>query len=73
MNLDEVDLVSINDMIQNEKDRHDEFVQDIERLINQYNMENTCDVADYLLAEMLYEFMIGIGPQIKKTIDWHTK
>jgi len=47
------------------------FKQEIENVINKYSAENLCDVPDFILAEMVVGFIKTIGPQIKKTLDWH--
>jgi len=48
-----------------------EFQKELEGLLNRHSIENKCDVPDFLLAEMVVGFIISIGPQIKKTLDWH--
>ena len=48
-----------------------EFQKELEKLINKHSIENECDVPDFLLAEMICDFIIDIGGSIKKTLDWH--
>jgi len=49
----------------------EEFKKDLEILINKHCIENEVDVPDFILAEMICSFLQSIGPQIKKTLDWH--
>ena len=49
----------------------EKFKKELEGLINRHGVENECDVPDFLLAEMVVGFIKSIGPQIKKTLDWH--
>ena len=49
----------------------DKFQKDLEHLINTHAIENICDVPDFLLAEMIVNFIQSIGSPIKKTLDWH--
>ena len=63
--------MGINEMIQKEKDNHKLFKQELAILINKYSMENTCDTPDFVLSEMLYSFMVGMGPHIKTNLKWH--
>lgn len=48
-----------------------EFQKELEQLINKHCIENVCDVPDFLLAEMCVNMITGVGPVIKKTLDWH--
>jgi len=47
------------------------FKKDLETLINKHSIENECDVPDFILAEMIVNFIKAIGTPIKKTLDWH--
>ena len=49
----------------------DEFKKELESLINKHCIENKMDVPDFIMAEMICIFIEFIGPQIKKTLDWH--
>ena len=49
----------------------EKFKKDLEHIININCIENICDVPDLILAEMIVSFVEGIGPSIKKTLDWH--
>ena len=45
--------MTINDMIQQERDNHANFVKELEGLINKYSMENIWDMPDFLMAETI--------------------
>jgi len=49
----------------------DGFEKELATLINKHSIENRCDVPDFLLAEMIVNFIQAIGEPIKKTLDWH--
>jgi hypothetical protein len=49
----------------------EDFKKKLECLINEYSIENKCDVPDFILAEMVISFIEAIGPKIKQTLDWH--
>ena len=49
-----------------------EFQKDLEQLINSHSIENVCDIPDFLLAEMIVNFIRSVGPVMKKTLDWHS-
>lgn len=49
----------------------DKFQKELEGLINSHSIENECDVPDFLLAEMIVNFIRAIGNPIKKNLDWH--
>ena len=40
-------------------------------LINEHGVENMCDVPDFILAEMICNFIVAVGGPIKDTLDWH--
>lgn len=47
------------------------FTSGLESLINLYSMENWCNVPDFILAEMVTDFIVTTGVSIKKTLTWH--
>ncbi len=49
----------------------DEFKKELEILINKHCIENTCDMPDFILAEMVCNFITTIGTSIKGNLDWH--
>ena len=49
----------------------EQFEKELEHLINKHNIENTCDVPDFIMADMIVKFIEAIGNPIKKTLDWH--
>jgi len=49
-----------------------EFKKELEDLINRYSIENKCDMPDFLLAEMVVNFIKAVGDPIKKTLDWYS-
>ena len=48
-----------------------EFKKELETLINCYAIENYCDVPDFILADMICDFIKSQGIYIKKTLTWH--
>ena len=34
-------------------------------------MENYCDMPDFMMAEMICGFIVGVGSHIKANLDWH--
>ena len=48
-----------------------EFKKGLERLINEHSMENHCDMPDFILSEMVANFIKYVGPSIKHNLDWH--
>jgi len=48
-----------------------EFKKELEGLLNSHCIENECDMPDFLLAEMIVNFIKATGGSIKKTLDWH--
>lgn len=48
-----------------------QFQKDLEKLINKYSIENICDIPDFLLAKIIVNVIIAIGPDIKAVLDWH--
>lgn len=47
------------------------FKEELCNLLNKYSMENECDVPDYILADMVHDFICCVGTHIKRTLDWH--
>ena len=47
------------------------FKKELEKLINKHSIENYADVPDFILADMICNFIKAIGKDIKKTLDWH--
>jgi len=47
------------------------FQRELEELINKHNVENECDMPDFILAEMVVNFIKVTGEQIKRNLDWH--
>ncbi len=47
------------------------FRKALEQLINKYSIENECDMPDFLLAEMIVNFIKVVGVSNKKNLDWH--
>lgn len=52
-------------------DRTAEFKKELTTLLNTYCIENICDMPDFLLAEMLVNFVEAVGDPLKKNLDWH--
>ena len=48
-----------------------QFKKKLEGLLNSYSIENECDMPDFLLAEMIVNFIKAVGQPIKKTLDWY--
>jgi len=48
-----------------------QFKKELQVLLNSHCIENECDMPDFLLAEMIINFIQAIGEPIKKTLDWH--
>ena len=48
-----------------------QFRKELKDLLNSHCIENECDVPDFLLAEMIVNFIQAVGEPIKKTLDWH--
>ena len=49
----------------------EKFKKDLAALINQHSIQNTCDMPDYLLAEMICRFIEAVGSPIRRNLDWH--
>jgi len=49
----------------------DKFKEELENLINKYGIEDECDIPDFILAEMIVDFISFTGKSIKKSLDWH--
>jgi len=48
-----------------------EFQRELRSLINRYSIENTCDMPDFMITEMICRLIESIGPMVKMTLDWH--
>lgn len=48
-----------------------EFKKELEQLINKHSIENRCDIPDYLLAELICNFINVLGHTTKQVLDWH--
>lgn len=48
-----------------------QFKKELEDLLNKHSVENECDMPDFLLAEMIANFIQAVGEPIKKNLDWH--
>ena len=51
--------------------RNKQFKDALMDLLNGYSIENECDMPDFLLAEMIVNFIQAVGKPIKQTLDWH--
>ena len=49
----------------------DDFQKELEALLNSHCIENEVDMPDFLLAEMVVNFIKAVGNPMKKTLDWH--
>ncbi len=49
----------------------EQFKKELEGLLNSHSIENECDMPDFLLAEMIVNFIQAVGKPIKKTLDWY--
>jgi len=49
----------------------EEFQKELEVLINKHSIENYVDMPDFLLAEMVCQFIVTLGKKIKENLDWH--
>ena len=47
-----------------------EFERELEKLINIHCIENECDIPDFLLAELICDYIKSLKT-IKKVLDWH--
>jgi hypothetical protein len=50
---------------------NEQFKKELEDLLNSHCIENVCDMPDFLLAEMIINFIKAVGGPIKRTLDWH--
>ena len=49
-----------------------EFKRDLTDLINRHSIENYADMPDFIMAQMICDFIrFGIGPQVKATLRWY--
>ena len=49
----------------------DKFKRELADLINVHCVENECDMPDFLMADMIVDFIQAVGKSIKKNLDWH--
>jgi len=49
----------------------EEFQENLRHLLNRHSIENTCDMPDFLLAELICHFIQCMGESTKKNLDWH--
>ena len=49
----------------------EKFKKELEVLINNHSIENECDMPDFILAELLVNFIKTLGISSKKTLDWY--
>ena len=47
------------------------FKKELELLINKHSIENTLDMPDFMIAEMLCDLIIKIGKVSRKNLKWH--
>ena len=47
------------------------FESELTSLINSYRVENSCDMPDFLIADMLCSYLKVFGPVSKQNLDWH--
>jgi hypothetical protein len=57
--------------LQRERKRINQFEVELKELINKHSIENTADMPEFLLADMICRFIEAVGPSIKDTLDWH--
>ena len=48
-----------------------EFKKELEVLINKHSIENHADMPDFMMAEMICGFIVGVGSCVKANLDWH--
>jgi hypothetical protein len=49
----------------------EKFKKELESLINKHCIENECSMPDFLLSELICQFIRTCGASIKKNLDWH--
>ena len=49
----------------------EDFKKELESLINIHSIENECDMPDFLLSEMICNFIKAVGDPIKRNLDWN--
>ena len=50
----------------------DEFKKELTELLNKHSIESTCDMPDFIMADMVFDFLYSCGASIKRNTDWHT-
>lgn len=48
-----------------------QFREELKYLINKHSIENECSMPDFLIVEMIVNFIQSVGEPIKKNLDWH--
>lgn len=48
-----------------------DFTKELTKLINKHSLENVWDMPDFIMAEMITRFIIGVGGPMKQNLDWH--
>ena len=49
----------------------EKFRKDLKKIINFHSIEKICNLPDFLLAEMIVNFIESIGPIMQRTLVWH--
>jgi len=49
----------------------EQFKKELEVLINKHSIENHADMPDFMLAQMVCDFIVDVGSHIKANLDWH--
>lgn len=48
----------------------EKFKEELTTLINRHSMENVANIPDYMMAELIVDFIGTLGPLIKKRDRW---
>jgi len=49
----------------------EDFKKELTKLINKHSIENYADMPDFIMAQMVCDFIETTGASIKTTLDWH--
>lgn len=49
----------------------EKFKKELENLINKHSIENMWDMPDFIMADMICDFIRTTGPHLKQNLDWH--
>lgn len=49
----------------------EDFKKELTTLINRHSIENEWDMPDFLMAQVICQFIESVGPTFKKALDWH--